>query len=83
MNDLPEGVSVIIAYKEHWGHELHRTRKLSQNFTVQRACRILSTTCREFRVYPISSKTKYTKVPTELAWDEGMTLEEFKEYLNG
>lgn len=79
---MPDGVSVIMVAKEPYNGHLVRTNKLTQAFIVNKAAMHFAGSNREFRIYPIDSKTKYTKVPTELAWKEGMTLEEFEDYLN-
>lgn len=67
--------------KEPYNGRFVRTHKLSKGLTIQRAARCFAGSNREFRIYPINSKTKYTKVSTEVAWKEGMTIEEFEEYL--
>ncbi|BAQ22720.1 hypothetical protein AU156_gp070 [Edwardsiella phage PEi20] len=81
MLNLPEGVSVIMTYVEY-NNKLCRTRKMTQGYAIAKACIAFRETNRKFRIYPISSKTKYTKVNTSTAWNEGMTLKEFEEYLN-
>ena len=81
MLNLPEDVSVIMTFKE-CDNKIHRVRKMTQGFIIAKACISFRESNRDFRIYPIASKTKYTKVSTELAWNEGMTLPEFEEYLN-
>lgn len=81
MINLPEGVSVIMTFKEFDG-TIHRTNKMTQRYIIAKACVSFRESNREFRIYPINSKTKYTKVPTDRAWKEGMTLKEFEDYLN-
>lgn len=82
MIKLPSGISVIIVAKEPYNGHLVRTKKFTQGYSVEKASEHFAGSGREFRIYPIDSKTKYTKVPTELAWKEGMSLEEFEDYLN-
>ncbi|AKU43715.1 hypothetical protein CPT_Merlin69 [Citrobacter phage Merlin] len=81
MLNLPEDVSVIMTFKEFDG-KIHRVRKMTQGFIIAKACVAFRESRRDFRIFPMNSKTKYTKVSTELAWNEGMTLSEFEEYLN-
>lgn len=81
MINMPKDVSVILTFKEFDG-KIHRTNKMTQGFIIAKACIFFRESKRDFRIYPIASKTKYNKVPTELAWNEGMTLPEFEDYLN-
>ena len=81
MNNLPEGVSVIIVLKGLFGFQ--RTSMMVKSETIVKAANMLSGSHRDFRILPISSKTTYLKMPDpKTAWDEGMTLNEFEEYLN-
>lgn len=82
MINLPEGVSVIITYRDLYDNTLHSVHKITQPYIIAKTCIGFRDMCREFRIYPISSKTKYTKVDIYEAWDEGLTLNEFEEYLN-
>ncbi|UIS65588.1 hypothetical protein PP425_gp073 [Enterobacter phage vB_EclM_Q7622] len=83
---LPEGVSVFLVYKvppekqTHYFHEL--SRKISQTKFLELILKNVLKQGIDFRIYPIASKTKYTRVHPDVAWNEGMNLEEFKEYLN-
>lgn len=83
-DELPEGVSVFIAYPKQidfWhsqillSHKINQMRFLKANIDLHGSKKI--------RLYPVDSKIKYTEVKPYEAWNEGMTLEEFEEYLNG
>lgn len=82
MINLPEGVSVIITYQDHYDNVLRSVHKITQPYLVAKTCIGFRDIGKEFRIYPINSKTKYTKVDICEAWNEGMTLNEFEEYLN-
>ncbi|AWD91223.1 hypothetical protein [Escherichia phage CLB_P2] len=81
MSNLPEDVSVIIVLKALAGFQ--RTPMMNNSETIIKAANMLSGSHRDFRIFPISSKTTYMKMPDpKIAWDEGMTLNEFEDYLN-
>ena len=81
MNNLPEGVSAIIVLKALSGFQ--RTSMLVNSETIIKEAKMLSGSHRDFRILPISSKTTYMQMPDpKIAWDEGMTLDEFLDYLN-
>lgn len=81
MIKLPEGVSAIIVFKGLFGFQ--RTSMMVNSETIIKAAKMLGGSNRDFRILPISSKTTYMKMPDpKIAWDEGMTLNEFEEYLN-
>ncbi|AWD92140.1 hypothetical protein KNT86_gp213 [Enterobacteria phage vB_EcoM_IME341] len=81
MSNLPEDVSVIIVLKALAGFQ--RTPMMDNIETIIKAVKRLSVIHRDFRIFPISSETTYMKMPNpKTAWDEGMTLNEFEDYLN-
>lgn len=81
MNNLPEGVSAIIVLKALSGFQ--RTSMMVNSETIIKEAKMLSGSHRDFRILPISSKTTYMQMPDpKIAWDEGMTLNEFEDYLN-
>ncbi|XAO54478.1 hypothetical protein [Yersinia phage vB_YenM_P8] len=81
MNNLPEGVSAIIVLKALSGFQ--RTSMMVNSETIIKEAKMLSGSHRDFRILPISSKTTYMQMPDpKIAWDEGMTLDEFLDYLN-
>lgn len=80
---LPDGVSVFIACSvriDVWHCKIELSHKISQ---MQYLKYLLQTTWaeREIRIYPIDSSIKCTKIEPSEAWNEGMTIEEFEEYL--
>lgn len=81
MNNLPEGVSAIIVLKALSGFQ--RTSMMVNSETIIKEAKMLSGSHRDFRILPISSKTTYMQMPDpKIAWAEGMTLDEFLDYLN-
>lgn len=81
MNNLPEGVSAIIVFRGLLG--IQRTSIMVNSETIIKAATMLGGSNRGFKIFPISSETTYAKMPDmRTAWNEGMTLNEFEEYLN-
>lgn len=81
MNNLPEGVSAIIVLKALSGFQ--RTSMMVNSETIIKEAKMLSGSHRDFRILPLSSETTYMQMPDpKIAWDEGMTLNEFEDYLN-
>lgn len=81
MNNLPEGVSAIIVLKALSGFQ--RTSMMVNSETIIKEAKMLSGSHRDFRILPIRSETTYMQMPDpKIAWDEGMTLNEFEDYLN-
>lgn len=83
MNNLPEGVSAIIVFKGPFIHGVQRTTIMNKSETIIKAANMLGDSNRDFRIFPISSETTYCRMPhLKTAWNEGMTLNEFEDYLN-
>ena len=81
MNNLPEGVSAIIVLKALSGFQ--RTSMMVNSATIIKEAKRLRGSHYDFRILPISSKTTYARMPDpKIAWAEGMTLDEFLDYLN-
>lgn len=81
MNNLPEGVAAIIVFKGLFG--LQRTPMMNNIETIIKVAEMLSGSRRDSRIFPISSETTYARMPDmRTVWNEGMTLNEFEEYLN-
>lgn len=80
--ELPEGVAVIVSYKHTYANGIRRAHKISHGYYLQRTLNYFISMGYEFRIYPMCTKTKYTKIDTWEAWAEGMTLDEFLDYLN-
>ena len=83
MINLPEGVAAIIVFKGPFIHGVQRTPIMVNSKTIIKTATMLGGSNREFRIFPISSATTYAKMPDmRTAWNEGMTLTEFEDYLN-
>ena len=81
MNNLPEGVSAIIVLKALSGFQ--RTSMMVNSETIIKEAKMLRGSHHDFRIFPISSETTYARMPDpKIAWAEGMTLDEFLDYLN-
>ncbi|AHY25032.1 hypothetical protein AVV36_gp070 [Pectobacterium bacteriophage PM2] len=80
--ELPEGTAVYILYPvriDFWHSKIEISHKIKQMKYLKI---LLSTEYKnDIRLYITNAETKYTKISISTAWNEGMTLEEFKEYL--
>lgn len=80
---LPKGIAVILVYRD--GHNFRKTSKMTDYETILNGYRLLNASKREALIYPVNNEKKVHLTPATIkltVWDESLTLEEFKEYLN-
>lgn len=82
INKLPEKVGVILIYKDKGKFRKTPVRKTYE--AIFNGWSALNATNRPCRIYPVNARhcVHLSDFNIHLAWDEAMTLNEFKEYLN-
>lgn len=78
---LPGGIAVILIYKD--GYSFRKTCKMTNYESILNGYRMLNSSGREARIYPVDNgkKVHLTDTTIILALREAMTLDEFKEYI--
>lgn len=77
---LPEDVRVVLIVKEYNG-VLGRTSEMQYFHSILRGVKCFEDSKRDCRIFPVKVDTHPSSFSLKYAWDEGLTLEEFKEYL--
>lgn len=80
MINLPKDVLVLVVFKDFNG-KINKTTLMTKCSSVMKCAKMLTESNRDFRIFPTNFKTS-SIIKVKHAWNEGLTLEEFKEYLN-